>query len=48
VLEHVLATSGVAVPEVRPISTVGGHTEHLSRLLAEMQVVARAHPEGQW
>jgi ring-1,2-phenylacetyl-CoA epoxidase subunit PaaC len=48
VLEHVLATSGVAVPEVRPISTVGGPTEHLSRLLAEMQVVARAHPEGQW
>ena len=48
VLAHVLATSGVAVPEVRPISTVGGHTEHLSRLLAEMQVVARAHPEGQW
>ncbi len=48
VLAHVLATSGVAVPEVRPISTVGGHTEHLSRILAEMQVVARAHPEGQW
>ena len=48
VLAHVLATSEIAVPEVRPISTLGGHTEHLSRILAEMQVVARAHPEGQW
>jgi ring-1,2-phenylacetyl-CoA epoxidase subunit PaaC len=48
VLAHVLATSGVTAPEVRPISTVGGHTEHLSRMLAEMQSVARAHPEGQW
>ncbi len=48
VLAHVLTTSGVAAPAVRPISTVGGHTEHLSRVLAEMQVVARAHPEGQW
>lgn len=26
----------------------GRHTEHLSRLLAEMQVVARAHPGAQW
>jgi ring-1,2-phenylacetyl-CoA epoxidase subunit PaaC len=25
-----------------------GHTEALSRMLAEMQVVARAHPRGQW
>jgi ring-1,2-phenylacetyl-CoA epoxidase subunit PaaC len=25
-----------------------GHTEALSRLLAEMQVVARAHPRGLW
>ncbi|KAA1426070.1 1,2-phenylacetyl-CoA epoxidase subunit PaaC [Nocardioides antri] len=48
VLEQVLATSGVAAPGVRPVSTVGGHTEHLSRLLAEMQVVARAHPMGLW
>ena len=27
---------------------VGRHTEHLSRLLAEMQVVHRAHPGAQW
>jgi ring-1,2-phenylacetyl-CoA epoxidase subunit PaaC len=26
----------------------GRHTEALGRLLAEMQVVARAHPMGQW
>ena len=26
----------------------GLHTEALSRLLAEMQVVARAHPMGRW
>ncbi|WP_275005860.1 1,2-phenylacetyl-CoA epoxidase subunit PaaC [Promicromonospora iranensis] len=26
----------------------GGHTEALGALLAEMQVVARAHPGGQW
>ena len=25
-----------------------GHTEALSRMLAEMQVVARAHPKGLW
>jgi ring-1,2-phenylacetyl-CoA epoxidase subunit PaaC len=48
VLEQVLAMSGVAAPEVRPIATAGRHTEHLSRLLAEMQVVARAHPMGLW
>jgi ring-1,2-phenylacetyl-CoA epoxidase subunit PaaC len=26
----------------------GQHSEHLSYLLAEMQSVARAHPEGTW
>lgn len=26
----------------------GHHTEHLSRLLAELQVVARAHPGARW
>ncbi|MBL8999154.1 MAG: phenylacetate-CoA oxygenase subunit PaaI, partial [Gemmatimonadetes bacterium] len=26
----------------------GLHSEHLSYLLAEMQCVARAHPEGVW
>jgi ring-1,2-phenylacetyl-CoA epoxidase subunit PaaC len=52
VLEQVLAVSGVE----RPPSTGkrlaagrhGQHTEALTDLLAEMQVVARAHPLGQW
>ena len=48
VLDQVLATSGVPAPDVRPVRTGGRHTEHLSRLLAEMQVVARAHPMGLW
>ena len=26
----------------------GLHTEALSRMLADMQVVAREHPEGRW
>ncbi len=47
-LAEVLATAGVAAPDVRPVATVGGHTEHLSRMLAEMQSVARAHPRGLW
>lgn len=55
VLGQVLATSGVPRPERAPLAGVGGragrdglHTEALSRLLAEMQVVARAHPSGRW
>ncbi|MCW2818072.1 MAG: paaI [Marmoricola sp.] len=55
VLEQVLAAAGVARPEVPPAGLVSGgagrdgrHTEAMGRLLAEMQVVARAHPRGQW
>ena len=55
VLEQVLAMSGVDRPDRPPLAGVRGrtgrdglHTEALSRLLAEMQVVARAHPRGQW
>jgi ring-1,2-phenylacetyl-CoA epoxidase subunit PaaC len=47
VLDQVLAVSGVDRPDVAPMSG-GGHTEALSRMLAEMQVVARAHPMGLW
>jgi len=47
VLDQVLAVSGVERPEVGAMSG-RGHTEALSRMLAEMQVVARAHPNGQW
>jgi len=55
VLEQVLLAAGVARPARGPLAGVrgrkgrdGSHTEALSRMLAEMQVVARAHPEGRW
>jgi ring-1,2-phenylacetyl-CoA epoxidase subunit PaaC len=54
-LEHVFSLSSVDRPEIAPMAGVRGetgrdglHTEAFSRLLAEMQVVARAHPMGQW
>ncbi|TDC58619.1 phenylacetate-CoA oxygenase subunit PaaI [Actinomadura sp. KC345] len=55
VLDQVFAVSGVERPERPALAGVGGrtgrhgmHTEALSLLLAEMQVVARAHPGGRW
>jgi ring-1,2-phenylacetyl-CoA epoxidase subunit PaaC len=48
ILEQVFALSDVTRPDVPPRTGDGTHTEALSRLLAEMQVVARAHPMGQW
>jgi ring-1,2-phenylacetyl-CoA epoxidase subunit PaaC len=55
VLEQVFAMSGVDRPDRPALAGVSGrtgrdglHTEALSRMLAEMQVVARAHPSGQW
>ncbi|HEY8480435.1 MAG TPA: 1,2-phenylacetyl-CoA epoxidase subunit PaaC [Spirillospora sp.] len=55
VLDQVFAVSGVDRPDRPPLPGVGGltgrhgtHTEALSLLLAEMQSVARAHPEGRW
>jgi len=55
VLDQVFAASGVDRPAARPLAGVNGrtgrdglHTEALGRLLAEMQVVARAHPRGRW
>ncbi|MFE6995043.1 1,2-phenylacetyl-CoA epoxidase subunit PaaC [Microbacterium sp. NPDC057659] len=55
VLDQVLAAAGVDRPDRGALAGVqgrrgrdGGHTEALSRMLAEMQVVARAHPEGRW
>jgi ring-1,2-phenylacetyl-CoA epoxidase subunit PaaC len=55
VLEQVFAMSDVARPDRAPLAGVQGrtgrhglHTEALSRMLAEMQVVARAHPSGRW
>jgi ring-1,2-phenylacetyl-CoA epoxidase subunit PaaC len=55
VLEQVFAQSGVDRPDVGPLAGVqrrtgrdGLHTEAFSLLLAELQVVARAHPMGTW
>jgi ring-1,2-phenylacetyl-CoA epoxidase subunit PaaC len=55
ILEQVFAMSGVTRPDALPLAGVqhrkgrdGLHTEALSKLLAELQVVARAHPMGQW
>ncbi|HSV37859.1 MAG TPA: 1,2-phenylacetyl-CoA epoxidase subunit PaaC [Nocardioidaceae bacterium] len=55
ILEQVFAMSDVTRPDVLPMAGVrhrkgrdGLHTEALSKLLAELQVVARAHPMGQW
>ena len=55
VLEQVFAVSGVERPTARALAGVEGqtgrdgmHSEALSRLLAEMQVVAREHPMGVW
>jgi ring-1,2-phenylacetyl-CoA epoxidase subunit PaaC len=51
----VFALSGVEQPTKAPLAAVQGrqgrdgmHTEALSRIVGEMQVVARAHPMGQW
>lgn len=55
VVEQVFAMGGVERPTRPPLAGVRGqqgrhglHTEAMSLLLAEMQVVARAHPEGRW
>ncbi|MFD0683477.1 1,2-phenylacetyl-CoA epoxidase subunit PaaC [Actinomadura fibrosa] len=55
VLDQVLAVSGVDRPDRPPLAGVAGrtgrhgtHTEAFGLLLAEMQVVARAHPNGRW
>lgn len=52
VLGQVLAASGVDRPAAAPpdsgLGRDGRHTPEFEALLAEMQVVARAHPRGQW
>ncbi|RNI25394.1 1,2-phenylacetyl-CoA epoxidase subunit PaaC [Flexivirga caeni] len=55
VLDQVLAVGGMTAPDVPGLARVRGragrqgmHSEALSRMLAEMQVVARAHPRGRW
>ncbi|MCP2325840.1 ring-1,2-phenylacetyl-CoA epoxidase subunit PaaC [Hamadaea flava] len=51
VIEPVLAEAGLerpAEPEPKLGGRAGQHTEHLSYLLAEMQVLHRAHPGAKW
>lgn len=55
VLDTVLATAGLERPDVPPLAYVGGragrdgvHTEALGYVLAELQSVARAHPDATW
>lgn len=55
VIDRVFAASGLTRPEHSALAGVQGkkgrdgrHTEALSRMLAEMQFVARAHPRGVW
>jgi ring-1,2-phenylacetyl-CoA epoxidase subunit PaaC len=55
ILEQVLTVSEVDRPDVPATGAVGRHrgrdgvhTELMGHLLAEMQVVARAHPRGTW
>jgi ring-1,2-phenylacetyl-CoA epoxidase subunit PaaC len=55
VLDTVLATAGLDRPEAAPMAAVRGrtgrdgvHTEALGYLLAELQSVARAHPDATW
>ncbi len=54
-LAEVITEAGLTVPEAAPMARVGGragrdgvHTEALGLLLAELQVVARAHPGATW
>lgn len=55
VLDQVLARATLTRPERPSIGTIGGrsgrqgvHTEHLGRALAEMQSLARQHPDTTW
>lgn len=51
VLRQVTHAAGLPMPVFRPLpgsGRDGEHTEHLAPLLAELQGVARAHPEATW
>ena len=55
VLDTVFATAGLDRPTARPLAGVGGrtgrdglHTEAMGYVLAELQSVARAHPDATW
>jgi ring-1,2-phenylacetyl-CoA epoxidase subunit PaaC len=55
VLDTVFATGGLTRPEILALAPVGGrdgrdgvHTEAMGYVLAELQSVARAHPDATW
>jgi ring-1,2-phenylacetyl-CoA epoxidase subunit PaaC len=51
VLRQVTEAGSLPMPVYRPLpgsGRTGQHTEHLAPLLAELQSVARAHPEATW
>jgi ring-1,2-phenylacetyl-CoA epoxidase subunit PaaC len=55
VLDTVFATAGLDRPDAAPLASVAGragrdgvHTEALGYVLAELQSVARAHPDATW
>ncbi|MGW6745708.1 1,2-phenylacetyl-CoA epoxidase subunit PaaC [Streptomyces sp. NPDC055025] len=51
VLGQVLDAAGLTLPDAAPLAgggRDGDHTVHLAPLLAELQSVARAHPEATW
>ncbi|MFJ8635777.1 1,2-phenylacetyl-CoA epoxidase subunit PaaC [Streptomyces sp. NPDC093568] len=51
VIRQVTQAAGLPMPVYRPLpgsGRDGEHTEHLAPLLAELQIVARAHPEATW
>jgi ring-1,2-phenylacetyl-CoA epoxidase subunit PaaC len=55
VLDTVLATAGLDRPDAAPLAAIGGrtgrdgvHTEAFGYVLAELQSVARAHPDATW
>jgi ring-1,2-phenylacetyl-CoA epoxidase subunit PaaC len=50
-IDHVLGEAGLERPADRYMQSggrTGRHTEHLGHMLAEMQVLARAHPGATW
>ena len=55
ILDTVLAAAGLDRPAAAPLAPVGGragrdgvHTEAMGYVLAELQSVARAHPDATW
>nr|WP_042183037.1 1,2-phenylacetyl-CoA epoxidase subunit PaaC [Kibdelosporangium sp. MJ126-NF4] len=48
VMAQVITAGALKQPHLNEVPAPGAHTEHLEPLLAEMQSVARAHPDATW